>query len=75
MIMSNRMAKFVTFISNLQDTDGRFGGEIEHLQAAKKSLDDIVNFINSVDFYNEWRAISNRCYREIDAEIGKRKGL
>ena len=72
MNLSERMNALAQFLVNVQCVDFT---QIDDLTDAKIALDELRQFVNSVDFFNEFSAICNRFQNGLRAEDLKRKGF
>ena len=72
MNLSERMNALAQFLVNVQCVDFT---QIDDLTDAKMALDEMRQFVNSVDFLNEFSAICSRFQNGLRAEDLKRKGF
>ena len=75
MKISENLHALAAFIENAYLMDAYDFSNVKNLSDAKQAADELKNFVNSVNFLNEFNALHSRCCRELQVEELKRKGL
>lgn len=72
MNLSERMKEIAQFLVNVQCVDFT---QIDDLDDAKMALNELRQFVNGVDFLNEFSAICSRFQNGLHAEDLRRQGF